>query len=334
MSMKRLFWAIGLVAALAVGGLWADYLHTADAPLANRETVYFEISKGQSLSSIAEALQARGLTTRPRWFRLLAWAEKSQGRLKYGEYEIPAQTTPRQLLAVLVSGKVRHFSLTFVEGWNFRQMAEVMNRQAGLTHHIAGKSPRDVMAMIDAPGEDAEGRFFPDTYFFTRGTDDLELLKRAYRKMQIVLAEAWQGRAQGLPLRNPYEALTLASIVEKETGLAEERPRIAGVFNRRLARGMLLQTDPTVIYGMGEAYAGNIRSEDLLRDTAYNTYVHAGLPPTPISMPGLGALHATLHPDDGDSLYFVARGDGGHVFSKTLAEHNKAVDQFQKHRHE
>ena len=152
--------------------------------------------------------------------------------------------------------------------------------------------------------------------------------------MQIVLAEEWQGRAQGLPLRNPYEALTLASIVEKETGLPAERPRIAGVFTRRLAKGMLLQTDPTVIYGMGEAYAGNIRAEDLLRDTPYNTYVHAGLPPTPISMPGLGALRAALRPEAGDSLYFVARGDGGHVFSKTLAEHNKAVDQFQKNRHD
>ena len=152
--------------------------------------------------------------------------------------------------------------------------------------------------------------------------------------MQIVLAEEWLNRAQDLPLRSPYEGLILASIVEKETGLAEERPRIAGVFSRRLAKGMLLQTDPTVIYGMGEAYAGNIRSEDLLRDTPFNTYVHPGLPPTPISMPGLGALRAALHPDAGDSLYFVARGGGGHVFSKTLAEHNKAVDQFQKNRHE
>jgi len=333
-SVKRLFWAAGLAAVLAIGGLWTDYLRTADAPLANRETVYFEIGKGQSLSSVAEALRERGLTDKPLWFRLLAWAEKAQSRLKYGEYEIPPQTTPRQLLALFASGKTRHYSLTFVEGWNFRQMAEAMNRQAGLVHRIEGKPPRDVMAMIDAPGEDAEGRFFPDTYFFSRGTEDLELLRRAYRKMQIVLAEEWQGRAQGLPLRNPYEALTLASIVEKETGLPAERPRIAGVFTRRLAKGMLLQTDPTVIYGMGEAYAGNIRAEDLLRDTPYNTYVHAGLPPTPISMPGLGALRAALRPEAGDSLYFVARGDGGHVFSKTLAEHNKAVDQFQKNRHD
>jgi UPF0755 protein len=273
------------------------------------------------------------LIEKPLWFRLLAWAEKAQSRLKYGEYEIRPQTTPRQLLALFVSGKTRHYSVTFVEGWTFRQMVEMMNRQSGLAHRIEAKPSAEIMAMIDAPGEDAEGRFFPDTYFFTRGTEDLEVLKRAYRKMQSVLAEEWDGRAQGLPLRNPYEALILASIVEKETGLAEERPRIAGVFSRRLVKGMLLQTDPTVIYGMGEAYAGNIRVEDLQRDTPFNTYVHPGLPPTPIAMPGLGALHAALHPEAGDSLYFVARGDGGHVFSKTLAEHNKAVDQFQKNRH-
>jgi UPF0755 protein len=266
-------WLAAAAAGLALALVWADYLRTVDAPLGNRETVYFEIAKGQSLSSIAEALRQRGLTDRPLWFRVLAWAEKSQARLKYGEYEIRPQTTPRALLALFVSGKVRHYSLTFVEGWNFRQMAEAMNRQAGLVHSTEGKSPREVMAMIDAPGEDAEGRFFPDTYFFARGTEDLDLLRRAYRKMQAVLADEWQGRAQGLALRSPYEALTLASIVEKETGLAEERPRIAGVFHRRLAKGMLLQTDPTVIYGMGEAYAGNIRAEDLRRDTPYNTYV-------------------------------------------------------------
>jgi len=332
--MKRLLAFAVLAVLLVMGGLWLDYRHTIDSPLGNRETVYFEITKGQSLPAIAEALQARGLTGRPRWFRLLAWAEKASNRLKYGEYEIPPQTTPRQLLALFASGKVRHFSVTFVEGWGFRQMAEALDRQAGLGHQIEGKSPREIMGMIDAPGEDAEGRFFPDTYFFTRGTDDLELLKRAYRKMQTVLAEEWRGRVPDSPLRNPYEALTLASIVEKESALAEERPRIAGVFSRRLAKGMPLQTDPTVIYGMGESYAGNIRKEDLLRDTPFNTYLHTGLPPTPISMPGIEALRAALHPERGDSLYFVARGSGGHVFSKTLAEHNKAVDQFQKNRHD
>lgn len=332
--MKRLLAAAALAAVLLVGGLAWDYRRAADTPLKNAEAVYFEIAKGQSLAAIAESLHGRGLIDQPRWFRLLAWSEKAATRLKYGEYEIPPQTTPRQLLALFASGKVRHYSVTFVEGWTFRQMVEALDRQTALSHHIEGKQPREIMGLIDAPGEDAEGRFYPDTYFFNRGTDDLEVLRRAYRKMQAVLAEEWQGRAADLPLRNPYEALILASIVEKETALAEERPRIAGVFSRRLARGMPLQTDPTVIYGMGELYAGNIRKDDLQRDTLFNTYVHPGLPPTPISMPGLASLHAALHPESGDSVYFVARGDGGHVFSKSLAEHNKAVEQFQKNRHE
>lgn len=332
--MKRLLVFAALLPVLVIGGLWLDYRLAIDSPMANRDTVYFEITKGQSLPAIAEALRERGLIDRSRWFRLLAWSEKTASRLKYGEYEIPPQTTPRQLLALFASGKVRHFSLTFVEGWSFRQMVEALNRQSALTHHIQGKPPREIMGMIDAPGEDAEGRFFPDTYFFARGTDDLELLRRAYRKMQVVLADEWRSKAQDSPLRSPYEALILASIVEKESALASERPRIAGVFSRRLLKAMPLQTDPTVIYGMGDAFAGNLRKEDLLRDMPFNTYLHTGLPPTPISMPGIESLRAALHPEQGDTLYFVARGGGAHVFSKTLAEHNKAVDQFQKNRHD
>jgi len=332
--MKRVLALACLAVTLVMGGIWLDYRQTIDSPLNNRETVYFEIAKGQSLPAIAEALRQRGLIDRPLWFRVLAWSEKASNRLKFGEYEIAPQTTPRQLLALFESGKVRHFSVTFVEGWTFRQMVEALNRQPALIHHIGDKAPREIMGLIDAPGEDAEGRFFPDTYFFSRGTDDLELLKRAYRKMQAVLAEEWRGKAQDSPLRTAYEALILASIVEKETALAEERPRIAGVFTRRLAKAMPLQTDPTVIYGMGEAYTGNIRKEDLARDTPFNTYLHTGLPPTPISMPGIGSLRAALHPDQGDTLYFVASGGGGHVFSKTLAEHTKAVDQYQRNRHD
>jgi UPF0755 protein len=332
--MKRWFAVIAALSAILIGGLWADYKRNMDSPMKNREIVYFEIAKGQSLKSIADGLQASGLLDKPFWFRLMAWAGDAAKRVKFGEYEIPVQTTPRQLLTLFASGKVRHYSLTFVEGWTFRQVAEAMNRQPRLTHQIEGKSPAEIMGLIGAPGEEAEGRFYPDTYFFSKGTADLDLLKRAYQKMQSVLAEEWQAKAQGLPLRNPYEALIMASIVEKETGLAGERNKIAGVFNRRLGKGMLLQTDPTVIYGMGDAYAGNIRKEDLLRDTPYNTYLHTGLPPTPISMPGLDAIRSTLHPDVGGGLYFVARGDGAHVFSNTLTEHNKAVAQFQKNRHE
>ncbi len=335
--MRQLWWLFGIVAvslAILGGGLWSDYRRSMDSPLKNAETVYFEITKGQSLKHIAEDLQARGWLDRPYWFRLMAWAEHAAKQIKFGEYEIPVNTTPRQLLGLFVSGKVRHYSLTFVEGWTFKQMVDALSRQPILVHQLDGKSPDEIMGMIGATGEAAEGRFYPDTYFFTKGIADLELLRQAYRKMQKVLADEWQSKAQGLPLHNPYEALILASIVEKETGLAEERNKIAGVFSRRLAKGMLLQTDPTVIYGMGDAYQGNIRKEDLLRDTPFNTYTRRGLPPTPIAMPGIDAIHATLHPDSGDSLYFVARGGGAHVFSSTLAEHNKAVNEFQRHHHE
>jgi len=332
--MKRLSAGIAVVSFVLLFGVWMDYGHNMDSPLNNRETVYFEIDKGQGLKAIAEGLHIKGLLDRPLMFCLMAWTENAAKRIKYGEYEIPVQTTPRQLLNLFVLGKVRRYSLTFVEGWTFNQMVDAMNRQPALAHLIAGKSPAEIMGMIEAPGEQADGRFFPDTYIYTKGTADLELLKWAYRKMQTVLTDEWQGRTEGLPLHNPYEALILASIVEKETGLAEERSKIAGVFSRRLAKGMLLQTDPTVIYGMGSAYTGNIRKDDLLRDTPYNTYIHNGLPPTPISMPGIDSIRSVLHPDQGNSLFFVARGDGGHVFSNTLAEHNKAVAQFQKKHHE
>ncbi len=334
MNTKRLSAGVAAVSAIIMFSLWMDYRLNMDSPMKNRETAYFEIDKGQGLKAIAEGLQAKGLLDRPIWFCLMAWTENASKRMKYGEYEIPVHTTPRQLLNLFVLGKVRRYSLTFVEGWTFNQMVEAMDRQPALVHLIGGKSSAEIMGMIDAPGEQADGRFFPDTYIYSKGTIDLELLKRAYRKMQTVLADEWQGRAEGLPLRNPYEALILASIVEKETALAEERNKIAGVFNRRLARGMLLQTDPTVIYGMGNAFMGNIGKDDLLRDTPYNTYIHTGLPPTPISMPGIDSIRSALHPDQGSSLYFVARGDGGHVFSNTLAQHNKAVAQFQKNRHE
>ncbi len=332
--MKRFFAAVAASSVVILVFLGVDYRLSMDSPLHNREAAYFEISKGQSLKAIAEDLQTKGLLGRPIWFRLMAWTEHASKRIKFGEYDIPANTSPRQLLDLFVLGKVRRYSLTFVEGWTFKQMTEAMNRQPALVHQIDGKSPSEIMGMIDAPGEQAEGRFFPDTYIYSKGSVDIELLKQAYRKMQAVLADEWQGRAQGLPLRNPYEGLILASIVEKETSLAEERNKVAGVFSRRLAKGMLLQTDPAVIYGMGDAYAGNISRDDLRRDTPYNTYVRPGLPPTPISMPGIDAIRSALHPDSGDSLYFVARGDGGHVFSNTLAEHNKAVAQFLRNRHE
>ena len=334
--LKRWLLAIAVICFVAIiSNSWVDYCLQVNSPLKNMEIVSFEITKGQSLKSIADGLYSKGLIEKPMWFRLLAWSENATGKLKFGEYEIPVATTPRQLLTLFTSGKVRHYSVTIVEGWTFRQMVDALQRQPKLVHQIDGKTAKEIMELLDAPGEMAEGRFFPDTYFFPKGTADIDVLKRAYRKMQTVLADEWRERAQDLQLHNPYEALILASIVEKESALAEERTKIAGVFSRRLAKRMLLQTDPTVIYGMGESYMGNIRKDDLLRDTPFNTYVHLGLPPTPICMPGIGALRAVLHPDSDGSLYFVARGDGGHVFSENLADHNKAVDQYiKKIRHE
>lgn len=332
--MSRLIGTLVLLASFTIGWFWMDYRDTVDSPLANRATVYFEIAKGKGLAAIAEALHAQGLIQKPLWFQLLAYAEKAAARLKYGEYEIPPQTTMRQLVTMLAAGKVRQHAITFVEGWRFQQMLAVLNQYPALEHRLEGKSSEEIMGLLGAAGEPAEGRFYPDTYFFTKGTADVELLRRAYQKMLTVLESEWQGKADGLPLASPYEALILASIVEKETARADERPRIAGVFTRRLAKRMLLQTDPTVIYGMGETFTGDIRREDLARDTPYNSYVHAGLPPTPIAMPGVDSIRAALHPDAGDSLYFVARGDGSHVFSSTLSEHQRAVEQFQTNQHE
>lgn len=226
-------------------------------------------------------------------------------------------------------GEVVQYSLTLVEGWNFRQLRSALQNQPKLQQTLDGLSDAEIMAHIGAPELHPEGRFFPDTYRFTRGTSDADLLRRAYARLEQVLEEEWQQRSEGLPYQNAYQALVMASIIEKETGVPEERGEIAGVFVRRLARGMLLQTDPTVIYGMGERYKGRITRTDLRTPTPYNTYTNAGLPPTPIAMVGREAIHAALHPADGTSLYFVARGDGSHVFSDTLDQHNRAVREYQ-----
>jgi UPF0755 protein len=329
-SLYRLTGILLFAACLLAGWLWMDYRTYVDSPLGIRETAYFEIAKGEGLSRIAHGLEVRGIVAKPLWFEALAFARGVQKRLKYGEYEIPPGTTPQDLLEMFAAGRVRQHAVTVVEGWTFADMLTAFARHPALVTEVSGKPPGDIMALLGAPGQSPEGRFFPDTYFVTKGTTDLEVLKRAYGKMRAVLEQEWRSRTEPLPLNSPYEALTLASIVEKETARSEELPMVAGVFLRRLASGMRLQTDPTVIYGMGAGFTGNIRKEDLLRDTPYNTYTRRGLPPTPIALPGLPAIRAALHPDNGTSLYFVARGDGTHVFSTTLEEHQRAVEQFQK----
>ncbi|HYE34765.1 endolytic transglycosylase MltG [Methylocaldum sp.] len=332
--MQRLIGIVVIAISFLIGWLWMDYQETLDRPLGLQSPAYFEIAKGDSLARIAAELQAQGIVTKPMWFRFRAYVDGSARRLKYGEYEIPPKTTLRELLAMFVAGKVRQYPVTLVEGWTFGQILTALAQYPPLEKLAADKTPEVIMQLIGAPGEHPEGRFYPDTYFVTKGTPDVEVLKRAYRKMQAVLNDEWSNRADGIPYVTPYESLIMASIVEKETARADERPLVAGVFTRRLAKGMLLQTDPTVIYGLGDQFNGDIRKEDLLRDTPYNTYIRPGLPPTPIAMPGLDSIHAALHPDTGGSLYFVARGDGTHVFSNNLEEHQRAVELFQKRRHD
>ena len=251
------------------------------------------------------------------------------GRLQVGEYAVDAGMTPRELLLRLGRGEVIQRKFTIVEGWNFRQVRAALQVDAHLVDEIEKLGDSEVMDKLGRKGLHPEGRFLPETYVFTRGAGELSILGRAADAMDTALAKAWESRDKDLPLKSPDEMLTLASIVEKETGLASERPQIAGVFVRRLRIGMRLQTDPTVIYGIGSAYDGNIRKADLERDTPYNTYLRFGLPPTPIAMPGQAALDAAAHPTDGDALYFVAQGNGGHHFSADLAEHNAAVRKYQ-----
>ena len=276
-----------------------------------------------------------GVLTEPaalyQWFR---WSGQAR-RIRAGSYELESGVTPRSLLAKLVQGDEAFDRVRLIEGWTFRQFRAALAGAPHLKPASAGLTDAALMAAIGQPGSAPEGRFYPDTYLYSRGVSDLTVLRRAAVMQRQKLDEVWAGRAANLPIQTADQALVLASIVEKETGLASDRPMIAGVFVRRLKLGMLLQTDPTVIYGMGSAYAGNIRRSDLTTDTPYNTYTRDGLPPTPIAMPGVAALRAATHPADGDALYFVAVGDGSgrHVFTRSLAEHQGAVrDYLQRYR--
>ncbi|MEM7020216.1 MAG: endolytic transglycosylase MltG, partial [Pseudomonadota bacterium] len=250
-------------------------------------------------------------------------------RIKAGEYQLPNGASPNRIMDIFIAGKSLEYSLVLVEGWTFRQVLDAVAAHSKLKQTLTGKSHREIMAALNQPDSHPEGRFFPDTYHFNTGMTDLEFLRRAYLKMEDELANAWSQRTEHLPLTSPEEVLILASLIEKETGQASERREIAGVFVRRLKKDMRLQTDPTVIYGLGEAYTGNLRKVDLQQDTPYNTYTRKGLPPTPIAMPGRAALQAAVNPASGSSLFFVARGDGSHKFSATLQAHECAVIEFQ-----
>jgi len=290
----------------------------------------YTLPAGASLNKLANDLDTRGIIQRPRFFILLGRQMEAATRLQAGEYSLIKEMTPQAMLEEMVAGKVIQHELTLIEGHSFREMLQRVHAYPVLEHTLIDKSDAEIMAAIGQPEQHPEGRFLPDTYHITRGTTDVEFLQRAYLSMSSQLQAEWEAREEGLPFKSADEALILASIVEKETGVPDERPTIAGVFVRRLQKNMRLQTDPTVIYGMGESYNGNIRKRDLLQDTPYNTYTRDGLPPTPIAMPGVDAIHAVMHPAAGKSLYFVAMGEGRHYFSKTLKQHNLAVDKFQK----
>jgi UPF0755 protein len=292
----------------------------------------FSIKPGSGVRGAARQIAEAGIPVQPWLLELVARVSGKSSRIKAGTYEIEPGTTPTRLVEQLVRGEFAQESLAVIEGWSFKQMREAIAAHTHLKHDTASLSEKELLAKVAPNFEHAEGLFFPDTYLFAKGASDLQVYRQAHAMMMKKLDDGWAKRAQGLPYKSPYEALIMASIVEKETGQKSERNMIAGVFVNRLKRGMLLQTDPTVIYGMGDAYQGNIRKRDLQTDTPYNTYTRAGLPPTPIALPGVASLTAALDPARTDSLYFVSRGDGTSHFSSNLNEHNQAVNKFQRER--
>jgi UPF0755 protein len=323
---------LGLLLLLGVGvaGGLAVLGRAMDAPGPHADTVRVHVAPGTSVRGILAQIAARGALESPRAVEAYLRLHAASLAPKAGNYDLPARATPREILALLQAGRVVLEQVTIVEGWTFAEMRRALESHRLIRNTLRGKSPAEVMVAIGAPGQHPEGRFFPDTYRFADGTTDVEILRLAYSQMASELAAAWGARAPDLPLASPDEALILASIVEKETGLASERPAIAGVFATRLRKGMRLQTDPTVIYGLGASFDGDLRRRDLERDTPYNTYTREGLPPTPIALPGRDALLAAVRPDETGALYFVATGtgDGSHAFSRTLAEHNAAVARY------
>ncbi|MHB1075800.1 endolytic transglycosylase MltG [Thiobacillus sp.] len=326
-SIKRLIALAVLLALLGAGGLaWYGNRPLQIEPLPKT----LNVVPGTNLRSLSAMLEREGVVGNAQVFWLLGRILGKAGTLKVGVYTLDRPLTPLELYAMIQRGEVSQAMVQFIEGWNWREVRAALAAQPMLKNESASMSDTEILQAIGAGEDHIEGLLFPDTYFYAPHTSDLSVLRRAYRRQHEKLMAAWETRAPGLPYRTPYEALIMASIVEKETGVAFERPRIAGVFLNRLRLGMRLQTDPTVIYGLGERFDGNLRKADLQHDTPYNTYTRAGLPPTPIAMPSEAAIQAALNPARTDALYFVARGDGTHVFSSTLDAHNRAVNRYQR----
>lgn len=332
--MKKL-WRLSIILAVTgvlMGLFWVtkEWRAFLERPLrVKQEGVQIIIPRGMTVYALASELAQQEIVRHPYFLVWLARWEGKARHIKAGEYHIKPGMTPSQFLDQIVDGKVVHYALTIVEGWSFRQLMDSVRADTRLEHRLDRLSDGEIMERLGYLGQHPEGQFYPDTYHYVRGTTDLEYLQRAYRTMERRLKAEWQTRVPDLPYKSAYEALIMASVIEKETAIPEERSKIAGVMVRRLKLGMRLQADPTVIYGLGQTFDGNLRRRDLKADTPYNTYRRSGLPPTPIAMPGGDAIHAALHPAPGNYLYFVAKGDGSHYFSTTLKEHNRAVRRYQ-----
>ncbi|MDR9414276.1 MAG: endolytic transglycosylase MltG [Spiribacter sp.] len=338
MRRQILTWGGLLAAGLVIaGGLWlgqgliaVERSAMVEETAESREIMPFVVRSGESFREVAERLQDRGLLHHPLHLRIYARWQSIADQIQPGEYALEPGLSAGALIRRMARGRVVQHELTIIEGWRFQTLWQALRAHPAVTPTLpADAEASAIMSAIDRGDIAPEGQFLPETYRFPRGTRDVDILRRANRDLEAVLRQAWAERAPGLPLDNAQEALILASIIEKETGVPEERRTIAGVFTRRLEKGMRLQTDPTVIYGLGEGFDGDIRHEDLRRDTPFNTYTRHGLPPTPIALPGAASIRAAVDPAEGDALYFVSRGDGSHYFSATYEEHNQAVRRYQ-----
>lgn len=326
-TLKRLLLLILSITVLFIG--WF-YLHVHSNVTLPTTPYQFSIQPGSSLKQVSQQLADAGVIPSKWSLIVLARYLDQESAIKAGDYQLSGNLSQRALLEYLIKGDAKQNEIKFLEGWTFAQLKKTLNEHPSIKNTTAHLSDQEIMQRIGANETAAEGLFFPDTYYFIKGSSDIEILQRAYQSMQNHLQVSWASRMESLPFTTPYEALILASIIEKETGVEGDRAEIAGVFVNRLRKGMRLQTDPTIIYGLGEQFDGNLRKKDLLADQEYNTYTRAGLPPTPIALPGLASIRAALNPAKTDALYFVAKGNGESQFSTNLADHNKAVNKYQK----
>lgn len=334
--VKRLFAVVGtllVLGAAATAGGYVYWQSRLEAPLSLDEPTLYQVPAGAGFNQVVGELEAQGVISDAWAFQLMARLEPARvPQLRVGEYQLMPGMSGVEMVALLGSNNVVTYPLTIPEGWTFRQMRELLGAAPKLEQRTAELSDDEVMALLGREDTFPEGWFFPDTYRYHLGMSDVDILRQSLTRMERILEEVWEGRDDDLTIDTPYEALIMASLIERETGAPEERPEIAGVFKRRMEQGMRLQTDPTIIYGMGERYEGRITRADIREATAYNTYVIDGLPPTPIAMPGRAALEAAVNPLPGETLYFVSRGDGTHHFSRTLREHNNAVNRYIRNR--